>query len=125
MTKEGFTIVHVEMNLRRVFGEKSKKDIGMVGEKRPLTAVNVMRRQSAKKRKTEAPSGVVRCYYCLEAGYCKADRQTMKKDCDPGRSVISHGCLHGTWCQEASQVDWNKHGQEEPDSGTCNSAEGH
>jgi hypothetical protein len=82
MTPEGFTIEQVEDGLRKVFGEKSRKEIGGHLDKgKSSVHVNAVRQPVQKKRKV-LPGA---CFYCHEEGHIKVDCPLMKSDRDPSR----------------------------------------
>lgn len=82
MTPEGFTIEQVEDGLRKVFGEKPRKEItGHMDKGKFNVRVNAVHQPVNKKRKV-AP-GV--CFYCHEDGHFKADCPRMKSDRNPNR----------------------------------------
>ncbi|KAK1944744.1 hypothetical protein P3T76_003277 [Phytophthora citrophthora] len=87
MTPEWFTIENVETSLRRVFAERSKKEICMLTEKRRPMPINVAKKVTGRKRKqSDAPSSQEReCFYCLENGHWKKDCPVMLADRDPNR----------------------------------------
>ncbi|POM64407.1 RNA binding protein [Phytophthora palmivora] len=87
MTEEWFTIENVEESLRRVFGDRSRKEISMLTTKmRPVT-INVTKKFTGKKRSkdesAEQPSR--ECFYCFEGGHWKKDCPVMAEDRDPKR----------------------------------------
>ncbi|GMF19217.1 unnamed protein product [Phytophthora fragariaefolia] len=87
MTKEWFTIENVEISLRRVFGDRSKKEITMVTDKRRPVAINVVKKTSGRKRNQDDSSvqGSDECFYCFHTGHRKADCPVKVKDRDPNR----------------------------------------
>ncbi|KAG6623143.1 Retrotransposon protein, Ty1-Copia subclass [Phytophthora cinnamomi] len=68
MAAEWFSIENVEISLRRVFGDRSKKEINMLTEKKRPVMINVAKRFTGKKRNqveaTSAEPGS--CFYCFE-----------------------------------------------------------
>ncbi|OWZ03554.1 LOW QUALITY PROTEIN: Retrotransposon protein, Ty1-Copia subclass, partial [Phytophthora megakarya] len=75
MTEEWFSVENVEVNLGRVFGDRSKKAIDMMSEKRRPTVVNVAKTFTGKKR-TQAESSETRSrdyFYCSEDSHWKKD----------------------------------------------------
>jgi hypothetical protein len=87
MTKEWFTIENVKISLRRVFGDRSKKEIAVLMEKRRPVAINVVKKATGKKRnQDEAPvAGSDECFYCFNTGHRKADCPVKTKYRDPSR----------------------------------------
>ncbi|KAG3142028.1 hypothetical protein PI126_g15239 [Phytophthora idaei] len=85
LSPEGFTIDKVEAALFRVFGEKSRKEIGTV--RQPVT-INAVRQHNPKKRKE--PPGT--CRYCGQPDHYKAGCPTMatdREDTRPGGAFLS------------------------------------
>jgi hypothetical protein len=87
MTKEWFTIENVEISLRRVFGDRSKKEIAMLTEKRRPVAINVAKKATGNKSNQDEASvaGSDECFYCFNTGHRKADCPVKTKDRDPNR----------------------------------------
>ncbi|KAJ0403441.1 hypothetical protein P43SY_001549 [Pythium insidiosum] len=86
LTPDGFTVEQVEAGLRRVFGDKSKRDISHHLEKRPLPVhVNAVRNHAQRKRKTGTEDSTS-CFYCFGSGHYKKDCPVLKSDRDPNRA---------------------------------------
>ncbi|KAE9052721.1 hypothetical protein PR001_g203 [Phytophthora rubi] len=82
--KGEFTVEKVESALRRIFAEKSKKEISGNMEKGSGISINNVRANPAQKRK-HAPKTENECFYCFETGHYKADCLVMARDRDPNR----------------------------------------
>ncbi|KAE8962781.1 hypothetical protein PR001_g29596 [Phytophthora rubi] len=87
LTEEWFTVENVEVSLRRVFADRSKKEINNLTNKRHPVAINVAKKFTGKKRtQDQAEGGSSSCYYCFGMGHRKKDCPVMAKDRDPGRA---------------------------------------
>lgn len=80
MKKEDFTVNRVEVDLRKTFGDRSKKEVGLMDKTQAIPVNNV-----GVKRKSGAGEGGKRCFYCLKSGHFKSDCSVMIADRDPNR----------------------------------------
>ncbi|KAE8967423.1 hypothetical protein PF011_g27563 [Phytophthora fragariae] len=85
MTKEDFTVDKVEGALRRIFGEKSKKDVGLMDKTQVTHINNIRTKVVGQKRKPTSTEGDRSCFYCFEAGHFKSDCPAKAADRDPNR----------------------------------------
>ncbi|KAK1946408.1 hypothetical protein P3T76_001961 [Phytophthora citrophthora] len=83
MKKDDFTVDQVEGALRWIFGDKSKKEGGLM-DKSQAIPVNSVRVKSGVKRKTGGNEGRI-CFYCLQGGHFKSTCPIMLADRDPKR----------------------------------------
>ncbi|KAE9043000.1 hypothetical protein PR003_g3292 [Phytophthora rubi] len=84
MKKGEFTVEKVQGALRRIFGEKSKKEISGNMEKDSGISINNVRAKPVQKRK-HARMTENECFYCFETGHYKADCPVMARDREPNR----------------------------------------
>ncbi|KAG3114562.1 hypothetical protein PI125_g6312 [Phytophthora idaei] len=65
LTEEWFSLENAEVNLRRVFGDRLRKEITMVSEKRRPVTVNVAKKFTGKMRgQGQSPKPPAReCFY--------------------------------------------------------------
>ncbi|KAK1937745.1 hypothetical protein P3T76_009482 [Phytophthora citrophthora] len=83
MKKEGFTVDQVEGALRRIFGDKSKKEVGQM-DKSQAIPVNNVRVKPGVKRKTGGNEGGG-CFFCLQGGHFKSACPITLADRNPKR----------------------------------------
>ncbi|EGZ12288.1 hypothetical protein PHYSODRAFT_258805 [Phytophthora sojae] len=87
MTEEEFTVENVEVSLRGIFGDESKKEIMDLTNKRCSVVLNVAKKFTRKKRThDQAEARSSGCYYCFEDGHRKKECPVVAKDRDPERA---------------------------------------
>ncbi|POM64465.1 Integrase catalytic core protein [Phytophthora palmivora] len=84
MKKDDFTVDQVESALRRIFGDKSKKEVGVM-DKTQAVAISNVRVKLGQKRKSGGSESARSCFYCFEAGHFKPDCPKKAADRDSNR----------------------------------------
>ncbi|KAE8961739.1 hypothetical protein PF011_g29637 [Phytophthora fragariae] len=84
--KEDFTIEKVESALRRIFQEKSKKEISLHMDRSASIPLNNVRANQGQKRKQGDGKEGRSCFYCFGTGHFKSDCPIMASDRCPDRA---------------------------------------
>ncbi|POM69804.1 Hypothetical protein PHPALM_13890 [Phytophthora palmivora] len=85
MKKEDFTVDQVEGSLRRIFGDKSKKEVGLMDKSQAISVKNVWVKPRTE-RKHHGIEGAQTCIYCFQGGHFKSDCPIKAADRDPNRA---------------------------------------